>query len=117
MAARTADGASFVVENSGSSAIHIFVLVVAHAPDKCQQTNSTEQKRYRDQDEQMGHAFTSSSLIDRLADNLSDNVGAETGRFNLILLATTKIDDADIASAATNGVARPRTATGIAMQL
>lgn len=71
----------------------IFILACSERPEEGKEPEKSESDRNRDQDHKYRH------------------------RASLAALSDTVTDDADIASAASSGVARPASATGMAMRL
>ncbi len=83
-------------ENPQSSSIKILELTRPQGPEKTDKAHQAQQQRDRDQDRQTVHPAADLSLS---------------------ALATTMIDEPDIASAATNGVTNPAKASGTARPL
>ena len=72
----------------------VVILPVPYRPDKCAQPHPTKDQRNRDQPNQDIHGY-----------------------FIRIALSETEIDDSDIATADSSGVAKPNSAKGTAMTL
>lgn len=91
-----------VIENALGCAVQIFVLPVLESPKAQRQSCQSERQRNRDQVEEVFHSANRSNGSFRPKGFVFPCLGSP---FSLNALATTTMDDSDIASAATNGVA------------
>ena len=105
-----------VEENALGGTVEVLVLTGAKTPEEAAKADDAEDKARRDEECERTHACLARDAAG------CDGTGRTAPRAawlapSLSALPTTRIDDADIATAATRGVTKPATATGTAMQL
>src|SRR5947209_20527668 len=96
--------------------LQIVVLAVFHRPHEGSEPDQAEPNRNRDEEEEVDHSAAPAG------DVWINPAGRDSGRRppagprepRRSAFATTMMDDSDIATAATSGVTRPSTATGLA---
>ena len=96
---------------SARGAVEVLVLAGSEAPEKAPEPDEAENEACRDKNRERAHAGLARSEAGR------PDWTAPPPKSSRRALPTTRIEEADIATAATRGVTRPTTAIGTAMQL
>ena len=100
-----------VEENPLGGAVEVLVLPVAEAPEKAPEPDEAEDEACRDKNRECAHAGLARSEAGR------PDCAAPPSKSSRRALPTTRIEEADIATAAKRGVTKPAAAIGTAMQL
>jgi hypothetical protein len=97
-------------------AIKIIILAVSHRPKKCDERDGRHGQRDRNEPDQRRQRTASAARGEAVFGSLLAAIRSLIGG-NLSALATTRMDDMDIATAAISGVTYPARATGITKRL
>src|SRR3546814_18305259 len=101
-------------------AVEVLVLAALERQKKSNKAHDAEAERNRDQIGEHGHWVASRAAAPCRRTRVPFVAGrylAPMPRLSRVALATTRIEEADIANAATSGVTKPRTAKGNATAL
>ena len=106
-----------VVDGPPRCTVQIVILAAFQGPEEGEESQSTKAKRNGNEVDENVHASFTPCGIGAGPAGMTNGLSAPARRLSLSALATTMIDDVDMATAAIRGVAYPASAIGTAKML